>query len=89
VSGVSLTEAEREALIEAIQNGDQDAFVEAIIAARLAPIEALAEQWNSTPDYSPTDYDRGRVDQRHDMTGQLLEALTPDRGTRQADRGEG
>jgi predicted Zn-ribbon and HTH transcriptional regulator len=31
-----LSEEEREGLIEAIQNGDQDAYVEAILAARLA-----------------------------------------------------
>lgn len=49
-------------------------LLRALIAAVTA-VEALADQWNSTPDYSPTDYDRGRVDQRHDMTGQLLEAL--------------
>lgn len=45
-----LTDAEREALIEAIQNGDQDRLVNAILAARLAPIEALAAEWEA--DYS-------------------------------------
>ena len=49
--------------------------VERILAARVAPVEALAEKWNSTPDYDRTEYDRGRVDQRHDMTTELLEAL--------------
>ena len=43
--------------------------------ALLTRIAALAEKWNSTPDYSPTEYDRGRVDQRHDMTAELFEAL--------------
>lgn len=38
-------------------------------------IRELADQWNNTPDYAPTDYDRGRVDQRHDMTIQLLKLL--------------
>lgn len=52
--------------------------------ATVARIEALAEQWNSTPDYAPSDYDQGRVDQRHDMTGQLLEALTPAEPTEDA-----
>jgi hypothetical protein len=41
----------------------------------LADLRTLADQWNTTPDYQPTHYDRGRVDQRHDMTGQLLELL--------------
>jgi hypothetical protein len=39
------------------------------------PIQALADQWNETPDYTPSEYDQGRVDQRHDMTMQLLAAL--------------
>lgn len=47
---------------------------EAVVLAR---VRALADQWNETPDYTVSDYDRGRVDQRHDMTGQLLEALEP------------
>lgn len=41
----------------------------------LSAVERLAESWNSTPDYAQTEYDRGRVDQRHAMTMQLLEAL--------------
>ena len=45
--------------------------------AENARIEALAEKWNSTPDYAPSDYDQGRVDQRHAMTTELLEALNP------------
>lgn len=64
--------------------------VERIVAAResaaatraraeaLAPIIALADQWNDTPDYTPSSYDQGCVDQRHGMTMQLLEALAPD-----------
>lgn len=43
--------------------------------AVLARVRALADQWNDTPDYTPSVYDQGRVDQRHDMTMQLLEAL--------------
>jgi hypothetical protein len=39
----------------------------------------LADQWNETPDYAPHDYDRGRVEQRHDMTEQLLTVLTDPR----------
>jgi len=42
-------------------------------------VERLADQWNATPDNSSTDYDCGRVDQRHDMTTQLLEAIEADR----------
>lgn len=38
-------------------------------------VQALADQWNETPDYMPSAYDQGRVDQRHDMTAQLLELL--------------
>lgn len=41
----------------------------------LERVRALADQWNETPDYAPSAYDQGRVDQRHDMTMQLLEAL--------------
>ena len=43
--------------------------------AVLARVRALVDQWNETPDYTPSVYDQGRVDQRHDMTMQLLEAL--------------
>jgi hypothetical protein len=46
------------------------------IVIRLARVEALAEKWNSTPDYAPSEYDQGRVDQRHDMTGELIDALS-------------
>lgn len=42
-------------------------------------VERLAEQWNQTRDWAPTPYDQGRVDQRHDMTAQLLEAIEADR----------
>lgn len=42
-------------------------------------VERLAEQWNQTRDWAPTPYDQGRVDQRHDMTSQLLEAIEADR----------
>lgn len=41
----------------------------------LARVRALADQWNDTPDYTPSAYDQGCVDQRHAMTMQLLEAL--------------
>lgn len=44
-------------------------------ATVLARVRALADQWNDTPDYTPSTYDQGRVDQRHDMTMQLLEVL--------------
>jgi len=52
------------------------------LAARLARVEALAEKWNSTPDYNPSEYDQGRMDQRHDMTTELLEALSTPLGER-------
>lgn len=42
-------------------------------------VERLADQWNATPDWAPTVYDHGRVDQRHEMTMQLLEAIEADR----------
>lgn len=45
----------------------------------MSAVERLAEAWNATPDYTPTEYDHGRVDQRHDMTMQLLEAIDADR----------
>lgn len=43
--------------------------------AALQRVRALADRWNDTPDYKPSVYDEGRVDQRHDMTMQLLVAL--------------
>ncbi len=53
--------------------------VERIVAARIEALttdfQALADQWNEVPDYTPSDYDQGRVDQRHAMTMQLLELL--------------
>lgn len=52
-------------------------------------VERLAEQWNTTPDYAPTEYDRGRVDQRHEMTMQLLEAIEADRAGVVAEEPEG
>ncbi len=44
----------------------------------LERVRALADQWNDTPDYASSEYDQGRVDQRHVMTEQLLEALGVD-----------
>lgn len=44
-------------------------------SAAIERVRAVADQWNATPDYSPSEYDKGRVDQRHDMTAQLLAAL--------------
>jgi hypothetical protein len=41
----------------------------------LGRVEELADAWNETPDYAPSHYDRGRVEQRHDMTGELLTIL--------------
>lgn len=40
-----LTEAEREGLIEAVQAGTEAEWVEAILSARLAKVEALANGW--------------------------------------------
>lgn len=55
-------------LAEAIEQRDAaEAVVERVVA--------LAAAWNDTPDYQPSDYDRGRVDQRHDMTIQLAEVV--------------
>ena len=45
------------------------------MADHIAAVRALAGQWNATPDYVQSDYDKGRVDQRHDMTEQLLAVL--------------
>lgn len=47
--------------------------------AEQSAVERLADQWNQTPDHTPTTYDLGRVDQRHAMTAQLLEAIEADR----------
>ena len=47
----------------------------------MSAVERLATTWNATPDYAPTEYDKGRVYQRHDMTMQLLEAIEADRST--------
>lgn len=52
-------------------------------------VERLAEQWNTTPDWAPTVYDHGRVDQRHEMTRQLLEAIEADRSGVVAEEPEG
>jgi len=49
--------------------------VEKILAERLAHIEALADEWGRIPDFNPTQYDQGRVDQRHMAATELLEAL--------------
>lgn len=40
-------------------------------------VRAVCDQWNDTPDYTPSGYDLGRVDQRHEMTAQMLEAIEP------------
>lgn len=47
------------------------------LRAQLAAVKALAEKWNGTPDYTPSEYDKGRVDQRHAMTTELFEVLLP------------
>ena len=41
----------------------------------LGRVGELADAWNETPDYAPSHYDRGRVEQRHDMTDELWTAL--------------
>lgn len=91
-----LTEAEIERLCDWYENETPDwglptllLVVADLIDARLAPIRALADQWNDTPDYDPSDYDRGRVEQRHDMTGQLLAALSAHESAPQAGGGAG
>lgn len=51
------------------------------IAAAAADVSALRvaieviDQWDQTPDYQPTHYDRGRVDQRHAMCEFMMEQL--------------
>lgn len=45
------------------------------LRAKVKAVEALAEQWDAIPDYTASDYDQGRVDQRHMATIELLEAL--------------
>lgn len=50
--------------------------------ATIRRVESLADQWSNAPDHSPSEYDRGRVDQRHAMTMQLLEALAAYQPTR-------
>lgn len=45
----------------------------------MSAVEQLAEALNTTQDYAPSEYDQGRVDQQHDMTMQLLEAIEADR----------
>lgn len=44
----------------------------------MSAVHGLADQWNATPDYLASEYDRGRVHQRHMMTTQLLEAIEAD-----------
>ena len=85
---VSLTPREFDSLLVWVQAAEADAANLRLVAAAaiqtIARVEALAEKWNSTPDYDPTEYDQGRVDQRHDMTTELLVALAPE-----SDGGEG
>jgi hypothetical protein len=82
--GDALTDGEKESILRAhvhISPKALIAAVERILAARAAQpgtptaVEALADQWNETPDYTASEYDQGRVDQRHAMTEQLLAAL--------------
>lgn len=51
--------------------------------AVIEKVQSLADQWDATPDYQSSEYDQGRVEQRHDMTAQLLEALATDKPTNQ------
>ena len=60
---------------------DCDALTLALVAevrrlrAESGQVKALADAWNETPDYAPSEYDRGRVEQRHDMTAELLAVI--------------
>ena len=45
------------------------------LRAESGQVKALADAWNETPDYAPSEYDRGRVEQRHDMTAELLAVI--------------
>ena len=52
------------------------AFADALYA--MGSVQTLARRWSDIPDHAPSDYDRGRVDQRHMMTAELLAVLPPD-----------
>jgi hypothetical protein len=71
-------EQEARDLIEAAGVEDAQAMTSGDLAgianliAKVHRVKALADAWSETPDYTASDYDRGRVDQRHDMTEELL-----------------
>lgn len=46
--------------------------------AKVAAVEALADEWERIPDFAKTQYDQGRVDQRHMAATELYEALGVD-----------
>lgn len=67
-----------EAVVAALESDNRlvgEQTDEEIHDAAIDRARALADRWNDTPDYMPSEYDRGRVDQRHEMTEQLLVAL--------------
>lgn len=45
------------------------------LRATVARVEALLTAWGEIPDYAPTNYDSGRVDQRHMAAEELAYAL--------------
>lgn len=47
----------------------------AVLRERLARVEALLTGWLTIPDYAPSEYDKGRVDQRHMAAEELSAAL--------------
>jgi len=51
------------------------ALLPAPVPSALARVLALMKRWEGTPDYTRTEYDKGRVDQRHEMWTLLAEAL--------------
>lgn len=48
------------------------------LRAKVDRVEALLQAWGEIPDYAPSTYDRGRVDQRHMAAEELAIALAGD-----------
>ena len=75
VCGEGYVPAERLAQVTADRDHWEGEYVDA--CKTIEAVRALADQWDETPDYTPSAYDQGRVDQRHEMTMQLLAILPP------------
>lgn len=48
---------------------------------------ALIDRWEAIPDYAESEYDQGRVDQRHALVRELLESLPVEPSTRPGEAG--